>query len=164
MNHLKHTKCRPVVTMGRGGRRETARTAQGRFSEWRWRPVRLPGSRISANQLGPGPAAGTRAGGSPGRTLTRWRSLLGSTAPTCCGSGAVPRCPRAEREEGTVVSAAGRQPNPPASQAPPHTPCPDSPVPQAASFLRAHLDGHVPLGDLAHVEPHRGDHVLIELS
>ncbi|MPC37699.1 hypothetical protein E2C01_031188 [Portunus trituberculatus] len=27
-----------------------------------------------------------------------------------------------------------------------------------------HLDGHVALGDLAHVEAHRGDHVLAELS
>lgn len=43
--------------------------------------------------------------------LTRWRSLLCSNAPTCCGNGAAPQCPRAEREEGgeRVASGTGRQ-------------------------------------------------------
>lgn len=63
--------------------------------------IRLSGWTVGVQRVGPSKgevkaATGAHAAGQdPSRALTRWRSLHGSSAPTCCGSGAVPRCPRA---------------------------------------------------------------------
>lgn len=65
-------------------------------------------------------ATGARAAGQgPSRALTRWRSLRGSSAPTCYGSGAVPRCPRAaergRRQRRAAPGPAGLSPTRPNS-------------------------------------------------
>lgn len=103
--------------------------------------------------------------------LTRWRSPLGSSVPTCCGTGAVPRCPRAEAEKDEKASqAAGGS-----SSLLPGAPLPGQRLPPAPGMLlqhpptprprpSPHFDGDVPFGDFAHVEAHGGNHVLVELT
>lgn len=98
---------RPWAWAGRGLPGKAARTKGG------W-----PFTRIRTNPARGGGHCRRQAGEAADAELTRWRSRLGSSAPTCCGSGAVPRCPRAGREEGEAVSAAAGERTPRAPSAP----------------------------------------------
>lgn len=82
--------------------------------------------RLSDGKQAPQSEEWLRTHEQPGRgapvALTRWHSLPGSSAPTCCGNGAVPRCPRAEQErvrqgqqqQATTYSTAATPPRSPA--------------------------------------------------